>query len=129
MIMSSCDSQPANHLDFCAVFLIIRYSVFHVILAVHDRSITEFNIDGVCVFDDSYDRVLAGYSFIDSGMTVQMCLSTCRNRGFPYAGLQWQIECHCGKMPAGGFEWAWPDKCDDRCAGNSNQVFMIKIKG
>ena len=103
--------------------------MFHAIWAAHDRPITEFNIDfyGVCVFDDSYDRVLAGYSFIDSRMTVQMCLSTCRNRGFPYAGLQWQIECHCGNMPTGGFEWAWPDKCDERCAGNSNQVFMIKI--
>ena len=101
--------------------------MLHVTWAAHDGSITEFNIDlyGVCVFDDSNDRVLTGYSFTDSKMTVQMCLSTCHNRGFFYAGLQWQIECHCGNMPTGKFEWAWSDKCDDRCAGNSNQVCHI----
>ena len=25
-------------------------------------------------------------------------------------------------MPEEGFEWTWSDKCDDRCAGNSNQI-------
>ena len=25
-------------------------------------------------------------------------------------------------MPSNGFEWAWPGKCDDRCAGDSRQV-------
>ena len=51
-----------------------------------------------------------------------MCLSICRSKGFPYTGLEWQIECHCGHEPVEGFEWAWPGKCDDRCSGNSNQI-------
>ena len=55
-------------------------------------------------------------------MTVQMCLKICHSKGFAYAGLEWQIECYCGNEPENGFEWAWPEKCDDRCAGDSNQV-------
>ena len=55
-------------------------------------------------------------------MTVEMCLSICRSKGFHYSGLEWQCECHCGNEPHGVFEWAWPDKCDDRCSGDSNQI-------
>ena len=55
-------------------------------------------------------------------MTVEMCLSTCRKKGFRFSGVQWQIECYCGNEPINEFEWAWFDKCNDRCAGNSNQI-------
>ena len=55
-------------------------------------------------------------------MTVEMCLSTCGDKGFHYSGLQWQIECYCGNEPVDGFQWAWYDRCHDRCAGNSNQI-------
>ena len=55
-------------------------------------------------------------------MTVEMCLSTCGDKGFPYSGLQWQIECYCGNEPVDGFQWAWYARCHDRCAGNSNQI-------
>ena len=55
-------------------------------------------------------------------MTVEMCLATCGGKGFDYSGLQWQIECYCGNEPVNGFQWAWFDKCHDRCAGNSNQI-------
>ena len=55
-------------------------------------------------------------------MTIEMCLSICRSKGFPYSGLEWQCECHCGHAPEDGFEWAWSDKCYDRCAGDSNQI-------
>ena len=55
-------------------------------------------------------------------MTIEMCLSICRSKGFPFSGLEWSCECHCGHEPENGFEWAWSSKCDDRCAGDSNQV-------
>ena len=77
---------------------------------------------GVCAFDDANNRVLDGYFEANDEMTVEMCLSICRSRGFRYSGLEWQCECHCGNNPRGGFEWAWPDKCDDRCSGDSNQI-------
>ena len=55
-------------------------------------------------------------------MTIGMCLSTCRDLGYRFSGLQWQIECYCGNNPVKGFQWAWPDKCNEKCAGNSNQI-------
>ena len=54
-------------------------------------------------------------------MTVELCLSVCRQKGFRFCGLQWQIECFCGEEPEHGFKWTWADKCSDRCAGNSHQ--------
>ena len=82
-----------------------------------------FHLDlyGKCAFDDASDRVLQGHYFSSETMTVEMCLSICRDKGFHYSGLQWQIECYCGNEPVNGFQWAWTDKCHDRCAGNSNQ--------
>ena len=55
-------------------------------------------------------------------MTIELCLSICRSRNFAYAGLEWQTECYCGNESTRSFEWTWPGKCDDKCAGNSNQV-------
>ena len=77
---------------------------------------------GVCVFDDPNNRVLKVHFFASPEMTIEMCIAVCRDKGLRYSGLQWQIECHCGNEPAQGFQWAWFGKCNDKCAGNSNQV-------
>ena len=49
-----------------------------------------------------------------------MCLSICRSKNYEFAGLEWEKECYCGEEPK-AFVWAWPDKCNDKCAGDSNQ--------
>ena len=77
---------------------------------------------GTCVFDDKHDRVLDGYVEETDDMTIQKCLSICRSAGFFYAGLEWQIECHCGNDPEFGFEWTWPSKCNEKCIGDSLQI-------
>ena len=77
---------------------------------------------GDCVVDDVKNRVLSGHILSSVEMTVEMCIATCREEGFEYAGLQWSIECYCGNEPDQGFEWAWLDKCDNNCAGNSRQI-------
>ena len=77
---------------------------------------------GICAFDDATDRVLKGHFFSSPELTIEMCLSACREQEFRYSGLQWGIECYCGNEPVNGFELAWPNKCSDKCAGNFNQV-------
>lgn len=77
---------------------------------------------GVCTFDNKSRRILSEYYEASQLMTVEICLSMCRSKGYPFAGLEWQCECHCGYEPEEGFVWAWSDKCDDRCAGDSNQI-------
>ena len=83
---------------------------------------------GVCAFDDPNNRTLTGHYEANEEMTIEMCLSICRNAErpdgetwYPYAGLEWQCECFCGDEPEFGFVWSWPDKCNDRCAGDSFQ--------
>ena len=78
--------------------------------------------DGVCIFDDDQKRVLDGYHEADMKLTIQKCLNICKSRKFPFSGVQWQIECYCGNMPSSGFKWAWPEKCNDPCAGDSTQM-------
>ena len=76
---------------------------------------------GVCSFNDHNNKILDDYIEIIEDMTVEKCLSICRSKGYPYSGLEWQIECHCGFEPEQGFKWLWPDKCANRCLGNPNQ--------
>lgn len=54
-------------------------------------------------------------------MTVNMCLSICRSKGFDFAGVEWQTECHCGNLPENGFEMGYSLRCNETCAGDSNQ--------
>ena len=77
---------------------------------------------GACSFDDKQDRILSQYYEASDDMTIEKCLSICRSKGYPFSGLEWSCECHCGHAPEEGFEWAWPDKCDYRCAGDSSRI-------
>ena len=77
---------------------------------------------GVCTADDKNNRVLTEYYEASEDMTIEMCLSICRSKGFPFSGLEWSCECHCGYEPVNGFEWSWSSKCEDRCTGDSNQA-------
>ena len=76
---------------------------------------------GVCAFDDPNNRTLSGRYEVNENMTIEMCLSICRNDGYSYAGLEWQCECFCGHESDSGFIWSWPYKCNEKCAGDSNQ--------
>ena len=77
---------------------------------------------GVCAHDDKRTRLLQGHFQTSNQMTIQMCLSICRSRNYQFAGLEWQIECYCDNEVRSSLIWAWPEKCDDRCAGNFDQV-------
>ena len=85
-----------------------------------DRS--SLDLYGVCSFDDKNNRILSNHYEASDDMTVEKCLSICRSKGYPYSGLEWSCECHCGHAPEEGFEWAWSSKCDDRCSGDSSQI-------
>ena len=77
---------------------------------------------GVCSFDHKQNRILSDYFEANDDMTIEKCLSICRSKEFPYSGLEYSSECYCGHAPDEGFEWAWPNKCNYICAGDSNQI-------
>ena len=77
---------------------------------------------GECISNYLENRVLTGHYFASQKMTIEMCISGCQEKGFPFSGLQERKKCFCGEAPAEGFQWAWLDECDDDCAGDSKQT-------
>jgi hypothetical protein len=71
-----------------------------------------------CFKDDS-KRDLDGHTFYDSKMTTQLCVSTCRDKGFSHAGTQYGGHCFCGNK-FGKFGTA--DNCNARCTGNRDET-------
>ena len=79
----------------------------NLIICHSNKSFLIFPIEffGVCVFDNPTNRVLNGHFFSSNDMTVEMCLSTCREKDFRYSGMQWQIECYCENQTESGQQW------------------------
>ncbi|KAJ6591192.1 glyoxal oxidase N-terminus-domain-containing protein [Mycena vulgaris] len=78
-----------------------------------------------CITESETGRALSGTSLLDSGMTVEKCVSLCDNTGFSFAGLEFKNECYCDNAIStanGGGVAANPDDCNLPCAGNSAQI-------
>lgn len=70
-------------------------------------------------FRDQGKRDLDGYTFYDGKMTTQLCVSTCRDKGFSHAGTQYAGHCFCGnKYGAAGPA----SNCDAKCTGNRDEI-------
>ena len=70
-------------------------------------------------FKDQTKRDLDGHNFYDRNMTTQLCVSTCRDKGFSHAGTQYGSYCFCGnKFGATGAT----DNCNAKCTGNRDET-------
>jgi uncharacterized caspase-like protein len=70
-------------------------------------------------FKDQSKRDLDGHNFYDRNMTTQLCISTCREKGFSHAGTQYGSYCFCGnKFGASGPA----DNCNAKCTGNRDET-------
>ena len=70
-----------------------------------------------CMTDSSTNRALDGGSTSSNDMTVESCVASCASRGFPYAGVEYGTECHCGSAKA-VMNSAPASECNVRCAGD-----------
>ncbi len=70
-------------------------------------------------FRDQKNRDLSGYSFKSSKMTKQLCMNTCQQKGFSYAGLQYSQYCFCGNSYG---RLGKADNCNMPCAGNKKET-------
>eukprot|EP00057_Strongylocentrotus_purpuratus_P035487 XP_799323.3 PREDICTED: uncharacterized protein LOC594805 [Strongylocentrotus purpuratus] len=68
---------------------------------------------------DGTNRALDGENFSSDSMTVTMCIAFCRDRGYPYAGLQAQSQCFCGDENYD--EHGSASDCNQQCAGDSSE--------
>ncbi len=70
-------------------------------------------------FKDQGKRDLDGHTFYDGKMTSQLCVSTCRDKGFSYAATQYAGHCFCGnKYGASGPA----TNCDTKCTGTRDEI-------
>lgn len=69
-------------------------------------------------------RDLSGAEWTNGQMTNQQCVSSCRERGFAYAGTQYGSYCFCGNSYGryGSLSGGEGRKCDMRCSGDGNQI-------
>ncbi|HQL89204.1 MAG TPA: WSC domain-containing protein [Syntrophales bacterium] len=84
-------------------------------------------------FKDTSTRDLSGYTTGNaSGMTTQMCVNVCREKGFAYAATQYGQQCFCGNSYG---KYGPANNCNMKCAGNAaetcggtwaNSVYSIK---
>ncbi len=77
-------------------------------------------------------RDLSGYMFSSPNMTVELCISECRKRGFAFAATQYGSQCFCGNSYG---KYGRANNCNMPCSGNrselcggswSNSVYSIK---
>ncbi|KAF7342070.1 putative fungistatic metabolite [Mycena venus] len=74
-----------------------------------------------CTQEPSNGRLLTGYSFTSASLTVESCISTCKSRGFSYAGMEYANECYCGTGYAVPAVKAPETECSMACAGSTSE--------
>ncbi|KAI4727415.1 hypothetical protein E4T49_04717 [Aureobasidium sp. EXF-10728] len=89
---------------------------------VYYQNVTGWDYVG-CAPDSVSSRTLPNSTYMSSDMTVEKCMSYCKNKGFNYAGLEYATQCYCGSSLPTALE---PTKgvlgnCFSPCAGNSSQ--------
>ncbi|KAJ7165067.1 WSC domain-containing protein, partial [Mycena filopes] len=74
---------------------------------------------------DGANRLLTGmncYYFTNTALTVESCISTCKARGFTYAGMEYTNECYCGTGYSTTPVTAPESDCSMACAGKSTEM-------
>ncbi|KAJ7508871.1 glycosyl hydrolase family 71-domain-containing protein [Mycena galericulata] len=73
-----------------------------------------------CYPDPNSPRTLNnGIHTSTSTNTVSNCLTTCKNAGYPYAGVEYGVECWCASTMTGGVTIASPGDCNMPCSGGT----------
>lgn len=82
-------------------------------------------------FKDAEQRDLQGFHLENAGMTIDMCLSICKERGFPVAAVQFSSHCFCGESfgrygPATNCNMQCGGDPSETCGGSwANSVFRV----
>lgn len=89
---------------------------------IYYQNVTGWDYVG-CGPDSVNSRTLGNSSFMSDSMTVEKCLSFCKNKGLNYAGLEYATQCYCGDSLASSLKPTAGvlGNCFSPCAGNSSQ--------
>jgi len=75
-----------------------------------------------CYAEATTGRLLTGSSYSNStGMTVETCISFCKNAGANYAGLEYARECFCANSLPSTATTLAASQCNMLCTGNRRE--------
>lgn len=75
-----------------------------------------------CYAEATIGRLLNGSSYSNStGMTVETCVSFCKNAGANYAGLEYAKQCFCGNSLPSNATTLHARQCNMLCTGNRRE--------
>jgi len=86
---------------------------------IADIAIAQGNQSYLGCFKDQKDRDLTGFSFHAPNMTKELCMTTCQQKGFQYAGLQYSSYCFCGNSYGKNGK---ANNCNMPCAGIKSEI-------
>jgi hypothetical protein len=68
-------------------------------------------------------RTLTGLSYADgTNNTIENCITSCTNAGFPYAGTEYSSQCFCGRdLAAGAGPAPAASDCNMACTGAATE--------
>ncbi|KAH6634407.1 glyoxal oxidase-like protein [Chaetomium sp. MPI-SDFR-AT-0129] len=73
-------------------------------------------------YTDVPGRTINSASYTDGeGLTIETCLAYCSSKGFPYAGVEYSVECYCGSSLATNAAKLNDSDCNMACSGNANE--------
>lgn len=70
-------------------------------------------------YRDQWERDLNEYNFDSPKMTPGLCVQTCAQKGFSYAGVQYGSQCFCGNTYG---KYGTAENCDMKCSGDSSKI-------
>ncbi len=79
-----------------------------------EASVSSGGFSFVGCFTDRSQRDLKGYTFQSSSMTTDLCVSTCRDRGFSVAATQFSTHCFCDNSYG---KYGQANNCNMSCSG------------
>lgn len=67
-------------------------------------------------------RTINSAAYTDGeGLTIETCLAYCSSKGFPYAGVEYSVECYCGSSLAANTAKLDDSDCNMACSGDASE--------
>ncbi|XP_012284899.1 xylosyltransferase oxt [Orussus abietinus] len=76
-----------------------------------------------CFKDDKTHRILSGYYAVFKGNNSPVhCAYLCLQSGYPYAGIEYSVECFCGMEEPSRVKRLPDSSCNMKCPGNPKET-------
>lgn len=89
-----------------------------IFLFLFSFNISANNLKYLGCFKDQNSRDLTGSFTSSSNMTSNLCVKTCRDKGFKFAGTQYANQCFCGNSYG---KTGRASNCNMTCSGDKNE--------